>query len=349
VGIYDNFFEIGGHSLLATRVISRVRNAFGVEIAMRNIFEEARVEGLARRIEAAMMDGEREETPPLAYWKKQLNGKLPVLDLSADHPRPPVISYRGRAKSFSLSAELYRSLRILGRQEGGTLSMVLLAAFKTLLYGYTAQEDIIVGTAAAYGNRAEIEPLIGPFVNMLPMRTDLSGNPRFRELLRRVKEVTLDGYLYQDLPFEKLIEEIHPESAAKELPLFNVAFGVQNAHGDDLRLNDIKIQPLVAEQQMARFDLALWVTESTEGMQVCWTYREDLFEEETVIHMHNHFETLLFNIVDRPDARLLSLIDSSRAGTRLSHKEQSDLDDSEIRKLMSIKRKSINLPTELAG
>jgi len=282
----------------------------------------------------------------LAYWKERLDGKLPALDLPVDHPRPSVPSYRGGTKSFFLSAELAQSLKGLSRREGVTLSMVLLTAFKTLLYRYTAQEDIIVGTAGANRNRAELEPLIGLFMNMQPMRTNLSGNPRFKELLRRVKDVTLGGYIYQGLPYENLVEEVQPGSAAEEMPLFNVTFGMQNTREKDLRLNGIKIEPMVAEEEMARFDLALWVTEGVEGTQVCWTYRKDLFEEGTVIRIQDYFETLLFNIVDRPDTRLLSLDVSSKAEANLSDKEEDDLEDIDIRKLMSIKRKGINLPTE---
>jgi len=284
----------------------------------------------------------------LSYWKKQLGGKLPVLDLPVDHPRRPGSSYLGGEKSFSLPAELSQSLRELSRRERVTLSMVLLATFKTLLYRYTSQDDIIVETEAPNRNRAEIEPLIGLFMNMLPLRTDLSGNPRFRELLRRVKEVALGGHIYQDIPFEKLVEEMRPESAARGIPLFNIAFGTRLPRREDLMLNGAKIKPMAAEQEMVRFDVALWVTAGAEGIQVCWTYNKNLFEEVTVMRMHNHFETLLFNIADGPDARLLSLKISSRAETRTGHEEQEDLEGSNLRKLKSIKRKGVRLPTEPA-
>jgi len=284
----------------------------------------------------------------LAYWKRQLAGKLPTLDLPVDHPRPAAFRYRGVAKSFSLPGELDQSLRELSRREGVTLSIVFLAAFKTLLYRYTAQEDIIVATATANRIPTEVTPLIGPFVNTLPLRTNLGGNPRFRELLRRVKDVTLVRYLYQDLPFEKLLEEMKPESAAKELSMFNVAFGLQNARWEDLSINGIKIKLLDAEKGIGRFDLGLSVTEGHEVMQVCWAYRKDLFEEGTIIRMHNHFETLLFNIIDRPDTRILSIKVSSRTKSRLNNKEQNDLEDTNRRRLRTIKRKGVNLPTDHA-
>jgi hypothetical protein len=282
----------------------------------------------------------------LAYWKKQLGGKLPPLDLPTDHLRPPVSGHRGASKSFLLPVELCRSLRELSRQEGVTLFMTLLAAFKTLLYRYTAQEDIIIGAAVANRNRAEIEPLIGFFVNMLPMRTDLSGNPRFTELLRRVKETALDGYAYQDIPFEKLVEEIRPERLARQMPLFNVAFGVQNAPRENLTLKDIQVRPMVAAQEGARLDLTLWITESAEGMGCRWTYSKDLFEDGTILRMQTHFETLLFNIIDRPDARLTTLEISSRPEIGLSHQRQGDRRDPDIGRLTSIKRRGVTLSTE---
>jgi Condensation domain len=282
----------------------------------------------------------------LAYWKKQLSGPLPALDLPAAHARPLVPSYRGANKSFSLSAELSAALKSLSRQEGVTLYMTLLAAFKTLLYGYTAQEDIIIGTPVANRNRAEIEPLIGFFINMLPMRTDLSGNPRFRELLKQVKDVVLDGYAHQDLPFEELIKEIRPERSTMEMPLFNVVLGVQNIRGEDLKLGDLEVKPMIMESKVARLDLSLLVTAGLKKTQFLWVYRKDLFEEEAVIRMHGHFEALLFNIVDRPDARLTALNVLSMGEIGLSNKEQGDREESDLRKLRSIKRKTVIVSSE---
>jgi hypothetical protein len=282
----------------------------------------------------------------LAYWKKELAGNLPVLDLPPDYPRPSGPSHRGAAKSFSLPAELSQSLRDLSNREGVTLFMLLLAAFNTLLYRYTGQDDIIIGVAIANRNRTAIEPLIGFFVNMLPMRTDLSGDPRFSELLGRVKEVALGGYAHQDIPFEKLVEEIQPEGAMRQMPLFRVAFGVQNAPWEDLKLCGIEVKPVIAEQTWVRFDLTLWMTESIKEIQVLWTYSKDLFEEKTVIRMHNHFEALLFNIVDRPDARLTTIDISSRSGADLKPTEPSSREDSNIEKPMLVKRRGIDLSAE---
>jgi hypothetical protein len=240
----------------------------------------------------------------LRYWKKQLDGKLPVIELPSDRPRPLVQSYHGASKSISLPVELCESLKVLSKQEGATLFMVLLAAFKTLLYKYTAQEDIIVGTAVANRNRTEIEPLIGFFVNMLPLRTDLKDNPRFRELLKQVKDVALGAYAYQELPFEKLVEEIQPERKLRQMPLFNIVFEVRNVPKEEARLNGLKISRLTTGQESVKFDLMLWITEGAEALKAEWAYSADLFEEETIIRIHTHFETLLSNIVAHPDAPL---------------------------------------------
>ena len=276
----------------------------------------------------------------LAYWKRQLAGDLPTLRLPTDHPHPTTPSRRGATKTLILPAELSQSLTALSRREDVTLFILLLAAFKTLLYKYTAQEDIIIGATVANRTRAEIEPLIGFFVNMLPLRTDLSRDPKFIELLKRVKEVALGAYAHQDLPFEKLVSDIH---AAGEAPLFNVLFGVRNTPWEDLRLPGIRFRPMLVEQEAARFDLALWVTEKIDGMSLCWTYSQDLFKEKTITRMHSHFETLLFSIVERPDARLTTLEISLKAESQLSNKSGDGQEDSNRRKLLSIKRRSTHL------
>jgi aspartate racemase len=279
----------------------------------------------------------------LQYWKKQLSGRLPVLDLAGDNPYLPVPGYRGAAKSILLPAELCKSLRTLSKREGVTLFMVLLAAFKTLLYKYTAEEDIIVGTAALNRNRTEIEPLIGLFVNMLPLRTDLSGNPRFSELLGRVREVALGAYAHQEMPFEKLVEAIQPEREWGQMPLFNIAFGVQNEPIEKARLNRIEIRPMAGWQDSARIDLSLWITESAEALSARWTYRAGLFVEEAIIRMHEHFETLLSGIVARPDApldKIMMLSESERAQQAIDCATRKEND---YRRFKNVKPKSVAL------
>jgi amino acid adenylation domain-containing protein len=546
VGIRDNFFEVGGHSLLAASVLSRVRSTFGVEIGVRNIFEEPTVEGLAGRIEEAMKAGEKDKAPPLVrveresqgsvrlplsfaqqrlwfidqldpgnttynipggvrlegrlnlqvlesaineivrrhevlrtrieveegkpiqvidewkpqrleivylthlspekkedevwrlmkeeaktgfdlsrgpllrvkalkleeeehillytmhhivsdagsmvvlmrevsalyeaisegkisplpelkiqyadyacwqrrylsgevlerhlqYWKKQLDGKLPVMNLPGDHLRPPISSYRGAAKSIPLPAKLYESLKELSKGEGVTMFMVLLAAFKTQLYKSTSQEDIIVGAHWLNRDRAELEPLVGFFVNMLPLRTNLSGNPGFRELLRRVKDVALGAYTHQELPFERLVEEIRPERRARQTPLYNVVFGVQNEREEEVRLSGLKISPVGTERESVKVDLMLSINEGAGAMEVRWIYSTDLFEEETIIRMHGHFETLLSSIVARPDAPLDELEMFSDAERAQQATSRAAREESNYSRFKSVKPKAIPL------
>ncbi len=193
----------------------------------------------------------------LSYWKGQLTGAPAVIDLPTDRPRPAVQSYRGAHQSMRLSRELTEKLKELSQREGATLFMTLLAAFQTLLMRYTSQEDIVIGSPIAGRNRAETENLIGFFINTLVLRTDLSGDPTFRELLGRVKELTFGAYEHQDVPFEKLVEELQPERSLSRNPLFQVMFTLLNAPGQSLELPGLTLRPLPADSGTSQFDVAL--------------------------------------------------------------------------------------------
>ena len=171
----------------------------------------------------------------LDYWRRQLAGPLPILELPADRPRPEVQSFRGATLTAHLPASLSESLNAICRREGVTLFMLLLAAFKVLLHRYTGQDDVVIGAPIANRNRVEIEGLIGFFVNTLVLRTDLSGDPDFRELLARVRKVTLEAYARQDMPFELLVEELQPERDLSRNPLFQVMFQLENTPKEELR------------------------------------------------------------------------------------------------------------------
>ncbi|GAX45183.1 McnC protein [Tolypothrix sp. NIES-4075] len=251
----------------------------------------------------------------LAYWQKQLNG-ISMLNLPTDR-RPAVQTYQGARQLLQLPKSLSEALETLSQQEGVTLFMTLLAAFKILLYRYTQQEDIAVGSAIANRNRSEIEQLIGFFVNSLVLRTDLSGNPTFRELLSRVKEVALGAYAHQDLPFEKLVEELHPERNLNQNPLFQVVFALQNAPMSALELPGLILSPLEFDTTTTRFDLEfhlwereannqLWV-DSSKGISGFVIYRTDLFDEATITRMLEHFQILLEGIVANPEQRIANL------------------------------------------
>ncbi|MBH8561819.1 amino acid adenylation domain-containing protein [Nostoc sp. CENA67] len=241
------------------------------------------------------------------YWKQQLSGSLPVLELPTDRPRPAIQTFVGGKQSFQISSSLTAALKTLSRKEGVTLFMTLLAAFQTLLYRYTQQEDILVGSPIANRNRVEIEGLIGFFVNTLVLRTDLSGNPSFQELLKRVREVTLGAYTHQDLPFEQLVEELQPERNLSYTPLFQVMFALQNAPLEELKLPGLSINLEEVNTEKSAFDLTLFLTESNQGLMGVFEYNSDLFDAETISRMQGHFQTLLEGIVAHPNQQLSDL------------------------------------------
>ncbi|MDY7077386.1 MAG: amino acid adenylation domain-containing protein [Chloroflexota bacterium] len=243
----------------------------------------------------------------LDYWKQHLDGDLGALDLPTDRPRPAFQSTRGASHSFVLPRSLYEPLKALGQQERVTLFMTLLAAFQTLLHRYTGRDSVSVGSPIANRNRAEIEGLIGFFVNILVMRTDLSGDPTFRKLLVRVREVTLGAYAHQDLPFEMLVEELQPERDMSRTPLFQVMFILQNAPLEPLQLPDLTLSPLEAHSGTATFDLTLSMAETHSGLSGAIEYNTDLFNAATIRRMVGHFQTLLEGIVADPDQPISQL------------------------------------------
>src|SRR6266498_22226 len=260
----------------------------------------------------------------LEYWKRQLAGAPAVLSLPTDRPRPAMQTTNGAQYSRDLPGALCDSINELSRREGATLFMTLLAAFQTLLYRYTNQEDIVVGTPIANRTRRETEDLIGFFVNTLAMRVDLSGDPPFRELLRRVKEVSLEAYGHQDLPFEKLVEELNPERSLSHAPLFQVMIVLQNAPREAQKLSELTITSLPVESGTAKFDLTLFVSEGLNGITSWLEYNTDLFYESTIARMLEHFEILLEAIVADPDRRLSRLPLLSKAERRLLLSEWND-------------------------
>ncbi len=243
----------------------------------------------------------------LAYWKQQLEGAPPLLELPADRPRPPVQTSEGATLSLLLSEDLTAALKNLSQREGVTLFMTLLAAFKALLYRYTGQTDLLVGSSIANRNRAEIEGLIGVFVNTLVLRTDVKGDPTFRELLARVREVTLGAYAHQDLPFEKLVEELQPERSLSYNPVFQVMFQLRNNPMPPLELPGLTLSLLNVETNTTQFDLSLDLEEIGERLQASVEYSTDLFDRATIARMLGHLQTLLEGIAANPEQRLSSL------------------------------------------
>ena len=247
----------------------------------------------------------------LNYWKRQL-ADPPVLDLPIDRARPLVQSFRGASLPVVIPSSLTASLKALSQHEGATLFMTLLAAFNVLLYRYTGQDDIIVGSPVTNRSRPEIEGLFGLFVNTLALRVNLSGAPSFRQLLVRVRELCLGAYAHQDLPFERIVEALQPERDLSRNPLFQVAFGLQNVSLPTLSLGDMTLTPLEVDRGAAIFDLTLSLNQGVDGLSGTLQYNNDLFDRETVERMAAHFLNLLKSVVASPDARVweLSLLDS---------------------------------------
>ena len=253
----------------------------------------------------------------LNYWREQLAGLEP-LELPTDYPRPKVATYRGASLKFELSAELTQELQALSRREGVTLFMTLLAAFHVLLARYSRQEQIVVGSPIANRNRSEIEGLIGFFVNMLVLRADLSGNPSFLTLLHQVQGVALGAYAHQDLPFEKLVEELQPERALSHNPLFQAALGLQNiprpvvappaGHAVE---SSVSLDSMDYETTATKFDLEIYLWDQANGLSGRTYYSRDLFEETTIKRLMGHYLNVLRGIVERErpisDLSLLSV------------------------------------------
>ncbi len=243
----------------------------------------------------------------MAYWRQKLGGDLPVLDLPCDRPRPAEFRYQGRTMPFVLSARLSQALRALSYREGVTLFITMLTALKILLFRYTGQSDLAVGTPIANRTRAELEGLIGFFVNSLVLRTDLSGDLTVRDVLRRVRETCLEAYAHQDLPFEKLVDALKPNRDLSRTPLFQVMLAFQNIAVAPLELKDVVVTPLEIETRTTPFDLVLDVDDSAEEMQGIWQYNSDLFDEQTVQRMSSHWVGLLEAMVAEPEGQVSEL------------------------------------------
>ncbi|MEH2114379.1 amino acid adenylation domain-containing protein [Nostoc sp.] len=244
----------------------------------------------------------------LSYWKEQLANAPTFLPLPTDRPRPAVQTFNGAYQEFALSAELTQQLTKLSQQQGVTLFMTLLAAYNTLLYRYTGQDDILVGSPIANRDRTETERLIGFFVNTLVMRTNLTENPSFSELLSRVRDVAMEAYAHQNLPFEMLVEALQPERDLSHTPLFQVMFVLQNAPtASGLDLTGLNVSSLPVKLTTSRFDLTLIMQNSPTGLIGLWEYSTDLFDANTIERMTSHFVTLLEGIAANPEQQISQL------------------------------------------
>ncbi|QLE45714.1 hypothetical protein FD723_36255 (plasmid) [Nostoc sp. C052] len=236
----------------------------------------------------------------LNYWKQQLAGIPSLLQLPSDRPRPPVQTNQGQTLAFSLNPTLTQQLRQLCQNAGTTLFMTLLAAFAVLLYRYSGQEDIAIGSPIANRDRTETQHLIGCLVNTIVLRTYLENNPSFTQLLAQVRETTLEAYAHQQIPFEKVVEALQPERNLSHTPLFQVMFVLQNTSIAPLKLPGLTLTPLQPQVSTALFDLTLTFEETATTLVGSWEYSTDLFAADTITRMTGHFQTLLEAIVVNP-------------------------------------------------
>ena len=244
----------------------------------------------------------------LGYWQTKVNGAPPLLALPTDRPRPAAQRYQGKSVPFVIEADLAQQLRAVAHQSGATLFMTLLTAFKVLLYRYTNQTDLVVGAPIANRNRREIEPLIGFFVNTVALRSDLSAEPTFVDLLGQVRQTVQEAFEHQDLPFEKLVEHLHLEREMSYPPLVQVVFTLQPTLPPPHTLpNQLHVQPQELGDLLVRFDLELYTREEQATIVGNFVYNSDLFDEATIVRMMRHFQTLLAGIVANPQARIAEL------------------------------------------
>jgi amino acid adenylation domain-containing protein/non-ribosomal peptide synthase protein (TIGR01720 family) len=239
----------------------------------------------------------------ISYWKQKLAGAPPLLSLPTDYPRPHIQTFQGNVEYFQIDANLTKKLNSFSRQSGVTLFMTMLTAFATLLCRYSNQSDIIIGSPIANRDRKELENLIGFFVNTLLLRIDLEGNPSFSELLNRVRQTALDAYDRQDIPFEKIVEELNPLRTLSYNPLFQVMFALQNMSQPKPELTDLNLT-LEMENVTAKFDLSLSIEETEQELRGVWEYNTDLFNAATIQQMIGNFLTLLEEIVASPQQQI---------------------------------------------
>ena len=243
-----------------------------------------------------------------AFWKKRLAGAPALLELPADHARPPLQSHRGATTSLRLSADLVGRLKQLGSRHRVTFFMTLLAGFNTVLHRYTGQTDLVVGSPLAGRDRAETEELVGFFINTILMRTDLSGDPTVGELLTRVRDVSLAAFDHREMPYEKLVEELQPQRNLSFDPICQVYFALQNMPTAALRLGDLKLSIEPVYTGTAKSDLTVWAAEKEDGsLEVTAEYALDLFEGATIRRFLGHFQSVLAGMADNPAQRISQL------------------------------------------
>ncbi len=279
----------------------------------------------------------------LNYWQQQLAGLATPLDLPFDRPRPPVRSLQGDVHSFSLTPSLTRSLNQLAQAQKTTLFAVLFAAYQTLLYRWSGQQDLVVGSDFASRNHREIEPLIGFFVNVLPLRTQVSGTMSFIELLDRVSETARKACNYQDYPLGKIVEALRLPRNLSYNPLVQVLFVLQNAPMPTLELPNLTLEILEIENQTAKFDLALFIEEKNGELMGKWNYSTELFDQKTIETLSRYFQTLLASLIAQPQEKLDNFNLLTEEVKQAQIQEKTERLQSKREKLRRTKRRKVGV------
>ena len=290
------------------------------------------------------LSGERLQKE-LTWWGKQLEGAPPVLTLRVDFPRPSTETSRGNLETARIAQPILDGLRQLAARESATLYITLLAAYTVLLSRWSGLEDIVVGTDFSNRAHTETEKLIGFFINLLPIRTRLSGSPTFRELIALVKKAALGAYAHPELPFEKLVEELKPERAPSRHPIVQVLLVMQNIPRPKRELAGLEVSEFPIPVITSKFDLAVFLEETPEGLAEQWVYSAELFTPETIRRMTRRFENLIVAALANPDARIsdLEMLDEAE----IRERDETDRKSKQIKsnKLKLTSLKGIDLPS----
>jgi amino acid adenylation domain-containing protein len=277
------------------------------------------------------------------YWREHLRGAPPLIDLPADRPRPNVRNFHGAYEPITLANGVTTAVREFSQREGVTPFMTLLAAFNATLFKHSGQDHIVLGTDIANRTTAETERLIGFFINLLPLHTDLSGNPTFRELVMREREVALGAYAHQDIPFDKLVEDLQPERSMSHNPIVQALFVMQNIPRQRRELPGLRLDPFPVSITRSKFDVAVFMRETDGAMVQDWLYSTELFERETILRLASQFETLLRHAVSQSETRLSALELFTEEQKHELEKEKEARKQSHRKKLMAVEPKAVNL------
>jgi non-ribosomal peptide synthetase component F len=280
------------------------------------------------------------------YWREHLRGAPPLLELPADRPRPNMREFHGAYEPIPLAKDVVESVKTFCQQEGVTPFMAMLAAFKALVSRYSGEKHVVLGTDIANRTTTETERMMGFFINLLPLHTDLSGNPTFSELVGRVREVALGAYAHQDIPFDKLVEDLRPERSMSHNPIVQALFVMQNIPRQRRHLPGLELVPFPMSITRSKFDVAVFIRENEGQTLQEWLYSTELFETVTIVRMASQYENLLRHALSRPETRLDALEIFTEKQKQEFEKEKDARKQSQRKKLMSVEPKAVRISAE---